>query len=290
MLPRSALKPLQAAAMIDAGLELADELVALAASSHSGEPFQVEGVLRILAGAGLTESALGCTPDLPLDATARNAIIRAGGQAAPITMNCSGKHAAMLATCVVNGWETGGYLDPAHPLQQAIRTWVEAAVGERACAVGVDGCGAPLFGFSLEALARGFGLLVTSAAGSPPDTVAAAMRGHPDWVGGSDRDVTRLMISVPGLVAKDGAEGVFAAATAGGSVAVVKIGDGGARASAVVMASLLAALAVPRDQLTDLATVPVLGHGEPVGEIRAASCAGRPAPSSPGPELPSAYT
>ncbi len=106
ILPRSCNKPVQALGMVRAGLDLPPELLALACASHSGEPFHVEGVRRILASAGLDEDDLQTPPDYPLDDNARVAVIRAGGSKAPVLMNCSGKHAAMLATCVANGWPT----------------------------------------------------------------------------------------------------------------------------------------------------------------------------------------
>ena len=118
--PRSCNKPIQALAMLRAGLELDGELLALACASHSGEEFHLEGVRKILAGAGLEESALQTPPDYPLDDEAREQLLRSGGAKSPLAMNCSGKHAAMLATCVLRGWDTTTYLDPAHPLQVAI--------------------------------------------------------------------------------------------------------------------------------------------------------------------------
>jgi L-asparaginase II len=102
MLPRSASKPMQAVGMLRHGLGLDGELLALAGASHSGEPFHLDGVRRILAGAGLDPSALRTPPDYPVDEVARDEWTRAGGSKDPITMNCSGKHAAMLATCVAN--------------------------------------------------------------------------------------------------------------------------------------------------------------------------------------------
>src|ERR1700712_589346 len=149
VLPRSCNKPVQALGMLEAGLELDGELLALAGASHSGDPFHVEGVRRILAGAGLSEDALQTPPDYPLDDAARVEVIRGGGTKAPILMNCSGKHAAMLATCVTNGWPTESYLDPDHPLQQAIASTFAATTGEPVAAVAVDGCGAPLLSTSL---------------------------------------------------------------------------------------------------------------------------------------------
>ncbi len=130
VLPRSCNKPIQALAMVRAGLSLPPELLALACASHSGEPFHVEGVRRILAGAGLAESDLQTPPDYPLDDAAREDVIRGGGGKTSIQMNCSGKHAAMLATCVLNGWSTEDYLDPAHPLQVAIAETFAELTGE----------------------------------------------------------------------------------------------------------------------------------------------------------------
>src|SRR5215213_3480249 len=100
--PRSSNKPLQAVGLLELGLDLDGELLALAAASHSGESFHIDGVRKILADAGLDESALQTPPDYPIDDQAREAYIRAGGEKSAVAMNCSGKHAAMLATCVVN--------------------------------------------------------------------------------------------------------------------------------------------------------------------------------------------
>ena len=47
--PRSCNKPIQALGMLRSGLELDGELLALAGASHSGEPFHIDGVRRILA-------------------------------------------------------------------------------------------------------------------------------------------------------------------------------------------------------------------------------------------------
>src|SRR5688572_27369767 len=183
--PRSSNKPLQALAMLRAGLDLDGELLALACASHSGEDFHVEGALRILAQAGLTEDALRCTPDLPLGDEARARHLARGLAAAPKYMNCSGKHAAMLATCVVNGWSTEDYLDPAHPLQVATRATIEDVAGEPVAQVGVDGCGAPIFAISLTGLARAFGRLASAPEGTLERRVAAAMNAYPQWVGGT---------------------------------------------------------------------------------------------------------
>lgn len=267
--PRSSNKPLQALAMRRAGLALDGELLALAASSHSGEPFHLDGVRKVLAGVGLDESALQTPPDLPLGEQAARAVLRAGGGPAPITMNCSGKHAAMLATCVVNGWPVETYRSPDHPLQVAVRQTVEELAGEFVAACGVDGCGAPLYALSLSGLARAYRVLALAPPGSHEAAIVGAMRHHPEWVGGTGRDVTLLMRGVPGLVAKDGAEGVYAAALADGRAVAFKVADGATRPRQAVMAAALKRLGVSTAALDELARVPVLGHGEPVGYVRA---------------------
>jgi L-asparaginase II len=277
--PRSSNKPLQATAMVRNGLTLPDDLLALACASHSGEPHHLDGVRRILAAADLPVSALQNTPGLPLDQDAL-ADFYAAGHRTPdaLHMNCSGKHAAMLATCVTAGWPTDTYLDPDHPLQRAIRRTVEDLAGEPVAAIGVDGCGAPLLAISLVGLAHAFARIATAHPGTPEGRTATAMRTHPHYVGGTNRDVTTLMTLVPGLIAKDGAEGVYAAALPDGRAAALKIADGSTRARPPVLIAALRALAtdltavdaLPRPH--SLATPPVLGHGHPVGTIRPLPC------------------
>jgi L-asparaginase II len=273
MYPRSSNKPLQALGMLRAGLDLDGELLALACASHSGEAFHLDGVRRILKDAGLDTEALQCTAALPIGESALRTYLAGGGVPTPLTMNCSGKHAAMLATCVANDWDTATYLDPHHPLQRALRETIEDLAGEKVAATGVDGCGAPLFAIGYQGLARAFAKLATSRPGSLERQVAYAMNAHAEYVGGTGRDVTRLMGALPGSVAKDGAEGVYALALPDGSSVALKIADGSTRARSVVMIAALRRLGVATDTdeaLTELATAPVLGHGKPVGVVRAA--------------------
>ncbi|MBO0840115.1 MAG: asparaginase [Sciscionella sp.] len=270
MYPRSANKPLQATAMLESGLDIDGELLALACASHAGEPFHVDGVRTMLAKYGLTESDLRCTADLPLDESARNALIAAGITPAPLYMNCSGKHAAMLASCVAGGWPTETYRSPDHPLQQRIRHTIERLAGEDVGAVGVDGCGAALFGFSLHGLARAFRALATAADGSREHRVAEAMRTYPEWVDGTGRPGARLSRALPGAVAKGGAEGVFAVALPDGRALAMKVADGNKRAVMPVAVAALRAIGVDSPALADVADEPVLGHGERVGAVRAA--------------------
>jgi L-asparaginase II len=266
--PRSAMKPLQALAMVRAGLALEGELLALACGSHDGEPFHVEGARRILSGAGLDEDALRCPEDLPGDVDSRDEVLRSGGGRARIYMNCSGKHSAMLATCVVNDWPLETYLDPAHPLQKAIRATVEELTCERVAATGVDGCGAPLFFVSMPGVTRGFRALVQAEPGTPERRVADAFRAHPEWTSGTTRPEARLMRAVPGLMVKAGAEAFDAFAFEDGRAGTVKIEDGGQRARVPVTVAALVALGFEGAELDELATGVLLGGGRPVGEVR----------------------
>jgi L-asparaginase II len=223
----------------------------------------------VLAAGGLAEDDLSCPPEYPLGEFAMRSVVAAGGAPERVTMNCSGKHAAMLRTCLAAGWPTAGYLAAAHPLQVALRAAVEELATEPVTQAGVDGCGAPVFALSLRGLARAFSRLVDAAAGSPERQVADAMRAHPGLVGGTGRDVTALMAGTPDVLAKDGAEGVYAAAVPGAGAVAVKIADGAARARMPVLVSGLRRLGVTGDALEALAEVPLLGGGERVGAVRA---------------------
>ncbi len=268
--PRSTNKPTQAAAMVRSGLRLSPRLLALACSSHDGAPMHCNGVLQILHGAGLDETALDNTPNLPLDQSAADDVLRAGGRPTSLLADCSGKHAAMLATCVVNGWPTDGYLQPEHPLQQAITETIDECLGDdHHRHIGVDGCGAPQHAMTLVGLATSLRALATGLFGPPGEAVHAAMTQHPDMVGGAHRDVTLLMQAIPHLMAKDGAEGVFAAALPDGRALALKIADGAHRARPAVYLAGLAALGISVDDVAPRLTQTILGHCEPVGEVRA---------------------
>ena len=275
VLPRSCNKPLQALAMVELGLDLPPDLLALACASHSGEEFHVDGARRILASAGLDETSLQTPPGYPLDDDAREAVIRAGGHQAPVLMNCSGKHAAMLATCVLRGWDTATYLAPEHPLQLAIAESFARLTGEPVTTVAIDGCGAPLLPTSLTGLARGFAALATATEG-PHHRVASAIRQHPEFVSGTTRDEVVLLRAVPGMIGKAGAESCYAVALPDGRAWALKTDDGAPRARPVLMAEalrrsgLLDEDGVDAEAVTTTGRHVLLGGGLPVGEIRAA--------------------
>ena len=279
ILPRSCNKPLQGLAMVRKGLELPPDLLALGCGSHSGEPFHVDGVRRILDAAGLGEDALQNPPDLPLAPDVRDALLRAGGEPSRVLMNCSGKHAAMLATCVHNGWDTGSYLDISHPLQRAIAETFADATGEPIAHTAVDGCGAPLLSTSLGGLARGFVRLATATDGAER-RVADAIRTHPEHVSGSTRDERALLTAIPGAIGKMGAEACYVLALPDGRAIALKIDDGADRARPIVMAATLqllgwdtgstAAGEIDTDAVRGTGRHPLFGGGAQIGEIRAA--------------------
>lgn len=265
---RSSLKPLQAAGMLAAGARLSPTETALAAASHSGSEQHRGLIAQSLQAAGLSEADLACPPALPIGEQERRAYLAAGHAESRLAMNCSGKHTAMLLTCLANDWPVSGYLAPSHPLQQRLAGTVAELAGEPVAATAVDGCGAPLFGISLLAVARAFSRIATDdgLAGK----VAEAMRGYPELVGGEQRAVTLMMRRIPGLIAKDGAEGGFAAALPDGGALAVKIDDGAGRAAECATAWALHHLGVDPAVLAELTEAPVLGGGNPVGAIRPA--------------------
>jgi L-asparaginase II len=237
--PRSAVKPLQATAVLGTGLALQGEELVLAAASHQGTPAHVAVVERILASAGLDESALQCPLDWPLDGVARH---DADGPRR-ITMNCSGKHAAFLAASVHSGWSTADYLDPAHPMQRAVATTIADYAGEPVAHWGIDGCNAPTPVISLTGLARSFGRLASSESPLP-----AAILAHPWAIDGPGRE-NAVTIAETGVLAKVGAEGVLILSTTAGQSVAVKTLDGANRPRTLVGLELLVrAGIVPRER------------------------------------------
>jgi L-asparaginase II len=260
--PRSAVKSLQASAMLRAGLKLTGPQLALACASHAGSQAHLDVALSILRSAGVDENALRNTPDKPLDPKER----AAWGDKAPTSLaaNCSGKHSAMVATCVANGWDLESYKKPDHPLQRAIAAEFEKLSGEKITKVGVDGCGAALFAISLRALANAVRNLTLSNEPIHQEVVNAC-RNNPVMVSGIGRLPTLLMQKVPGLFVKDGAEGVMIMSTPKGEVIVWKMSDGSQRGNSPLSIATLSHLGIS----VDLERENVMGDGQVVGEIRA---------------------
>lgn len=260
--PRSTVKSIQGAAMVRSGLTLEPRLLALGCSSHSGSAEHLDAVREILAIAKLDESALQCMRDKPLGEAER----RAWGDNPPtrIAMNCSGKHAAMLLTCVTNGWPIENYLDPAHPLQVAIKDELETLSGEKITLTSADGCGAPLFLISVIGLARAI-RAVTISEDPVLVSVIEASRAFPDMVAGNARLTTEMMQAVPGLYMKDGVEAVEVASMPDGRTLVFKVSDGSLRPFRVLVHAGLKVLGVDSPYTQEN----VLGGERVIGSIRA---------------------
>ncbi|MFD8244653.1 asparaginase [Nocardia sp. NPDC059691] len=269
--PRSTNKPMQAITLLRNGFQPVDDAeLAIATASHYGEPDHVALVRRLLDRFGLPESALACPADLPYDEGARTALLSGGGQPRPIYMNCSGKHAAMLATCAINGWPTEGYQDRAHPLQRAVIATVADLTGEPEADLGIDGCGLPIIPVSLVNLARVFSTIATAEPGSPERRVADAVRAHPRVISGTNAPDLMTMLATPGLVCKIGADGVHAGALPDGSAFAYKIEDGHDRARMPLTLAILHRMGIEwTDAHAELAAPAVLGGGIRVGVIRA---------------------
>jgi L-asparaginase II len=271
VLPRSSNKPVQALAYLAAGWQPRDDReLAIAAASHNGEDGHVELVRSLLDAAGLGPEDLGCPPALPQHEATRAQWLTAGRAPERLAMNCSGKHAAMLAACVASGWPTAGYLRRDHPLQQAIEQRLGTVAGEPVAAVVTDGCGAPQHALSLTGLARGVLSLVQASPGTPERLVADAMRAHPWLVAGTGREDTELMQAVDGLLVKGGADGVHVAALPGAGAVALKLDDGGDRGRVPALSAGLVRLGVPAGTLARWLAPPVSGGEGVVGEVRAA--------------------
>lgn len=276
--PRSALKPVQAVAMVRAGLPLDGALLSLAMGSHSGEEHHLAGTRLILEMAGLTEADLRNIPDLPYAPAVRDTWVREGRGPSRLSQNCSGKHAAMLYLCKLSGWPLETYLDADHPLQKMIAEVVEELTGQHIANVTVDGCGSPLFAVSVHGLARAAARIATAAPDTAEHLVAGALRVHPEMASGTGRDTAGLMRAVPGLLAKDGFEGVQVAALPDGRAIAVKIADGADRARIAVTAAALARAGVEPRLLAGFAGEPVTGGGRAVGGIRPVAALDPPGP------------
>jgi L-asparaginase II len=213
---RSSSKPLQALPLTRVRDDLDSRDLAIASASHLADDAQLAAVRGLLAKAPATEDDLECGPE--------------GKPPSRLNHNCSGKHAGMLALCHAQGWPTGGYRLPDHPVQQAmLAVHAEAAeAGEDELPTGIDGCGVVTFALPLERMAHAFARFEQLDGAA---RIADAMREHPELIRGPRATDTRLMQTLPGWIAKGGAEGLLCAAGHGVGVAL-KSTDGNSRAFA----------------------------------------------------------
>jgi len=264
---RSAVKPLQATVALEMGIDLPPEHVAVACASHSGWPAHIAIVRRMLRYVGLDEHALQCPAVWPLSQNARDLQIRRGVRSVKrVFHNCSGKHAAMLAACVAQGWPIETYLSPDHPLQQQIVEVVAEATGIRPEPVGVDGCGAPTLRGSVRGLATAFAQLSSNRRF---ERASSAISRFPSLVADNERADGKLARWWGGPV-KVGAEGQIGIGRHGiGIAAKAKAGgrDVAVAAITAVADDLRLLPDAMRSGLANQAAPPVLGGGLPVGEL-----------------------
>jgi L-asparaginase II len=230
--PRSAVKSLQASAMLKAGLTVSDEEIAIICASHSGAQSHIDLVIKMLEKRDIPISALKNAVDKPLGE--KEKITWGENAASQLAQNCSGKHAGMLITCKQNGWDMVTYLEMNHPLQIAIKNEIEELAGEKVFASTFDGCGAPLFAISLIGLARSISNLVKSNETVHKHIVTACTT-YPELVAGDGRLTTRMMKAVPDLFMKEGAEGIEVCVLPDGRTIAIKIIDGSWRPVAPII-------------------------------------------------------
>lgn len=266
--PRSATKPLQALAMVRAGLTLPVEQLALVCASHSGQDIHQQTARNILASAGLDETALLNTAAFAIHVPSAHRAIKEDIGKTALQMDCSGKHSGMLATCVLNGWSVEDYLHPEHPLQIAITQTITDVTGSAPVAIGLDGCGAPAHVIPLLHLAQAMRALAIGDAGPEGQQIFRAMAEFPHMVAGDDRHVTAIAGAVPGLAVKDGAESIYVAVMEDGRAVALKISDGSGRAISTVLLAALSRLGIDVSEVPATVTEVVLGHGQPVGGVR----------------------
>jgi L-asparaginase II len=264
--PRSTMKPFQALAVRRAGALFSDEELVLTTASHAGTAAHQALALHMLESFDHVESDLGCPPDMPFD----RGTARTMDGPRRLAMNCSGKHAGMLAACRVNGWDEATYLDIEHPLQQRVRSVVEEYTHETVDLVGTDGCGAPVFPLTLTGLARGFAGVVARA---DDDSAALtdAVLAHPWAIDGVGRANT-VTIERLQVLAKLGAEGVMVMGLPGGAAVAVKVLDGSQRAGTLAALALLERNGLVASEgvaeVLEATGERVLGGGVPVGAVR----------------------
>ena len=247
--PRSAIKSMQALAMVTSGaidrFGLSDEQLALACASHHGEEVHVTRVAGFLGGLGLSETNLECGAHQPTNGRARVALRAAGLEPTALHNNCSGKHSGFLT---LNRHLDGGteYVELDHPVQQAAKAAYEDTTGETSAGWGIDGCSAPNFATTLTGFARA--LAAFAGATDSGDArqramvrLRQAMASHPELVSGEGGACTELMRAMQGRVTiKGGAEGVYAAILPEQGLGIaLKIVDGSERAKEAAIAALL---------------------------------------------------
>jgi L-asparaginase II len=246
--PRSAIKAFQCVPLIDSGAADAfgftEEEIALACSSHNGEPEHVRVARSMLQKAGENEDHYECGSHWPTEMHARHDLVRAGSEPSQVHNNCSGKHAGMLTLSRQLGADPRDYVKIEHPVQQAVAKAIAdyCDVDVDTLTWGIDGCSVPTWAYPLSNMALGFAKLTETATGK---RIIEAVRKHPFMVAGTNRFDTNLMQAVPRVFVKTGAEGVYCGCIPHAHLGIaLKCDDGATRAAEIAMASLLVSLDV----------------------------------------------
>jgi L-asparaginase II len=260
-------------------LRWGDDQLALACASHGGEPEHVAIAERMLSDLGLEEGDLACGPHEPLSARGLRALRDSGDLPNRLHNNCSGKHTAMLARAVTAGWASGGYEKPEHEVQRSALAMVSrwTSVPSASLVSGIDGCGVPVVGMPLTAMALAYARLGKAYHGGEevPTRVLGAMARQPFFVGGTERFDTVLIEESEGaILSKVGAEGVHSFCVPElGIGGAIKVADGALRAQHVALVHLLESLdlfsgGIP-PRLAEFMRRPIRNtRGDDVGEIR----------------------
>lgn len=273
---RSSAKPFQALPLVLSGTaedyRLTGREIAVACASHNGEAGHLAAVRSILRKAGLSEDDLRNGVHPPFHGASAARLARNGEEPRAIHGNCSGKHAGMLAVCAHEGWETESYRDPEHPLQRKVLEVIARVcdVSRARIVFTGDNCGVPTFALPLENAALGFARLASGEGlngelAEAAGVIRDAMREDPYMVAGTDRFDTELMRETD-LVAKSGAEAVFACGSPEGWGMALKVSDGSTRAVRRVASALLVRHGVELPERLISSGLHDL-HGEKVGEI-----------------------
>ncbi len=271
---RSAAKPIQALTVVTTGaadhFRFTDAELAVMCASHAGESFHREAVQSILDKIGLAEADLQCGTHAPVDDSVARGLAAAGLEPTPIYSNCSGKHAAMLAVSVHMGFQPQGYYLSDHPVQKLMIATVSdfCDTPVRDMELGIDGCGVPVFGLGLRAMALAYARLadpseIKAEYTEAVERIVKAMQAYPEMISGAGRFTTQLIQAGAGeIVAKSGAEGVFSVGLRSSGLGVtVKVEDGSSRALPCIVLEVLRQLGY------DLAGNPLLARFER-GEVR----------------------
>ncbi|MBC7473666.1 MAG: asparaginase [Candidatus Sericytochromatia bacterium] len=218
---RSSLKPIQALPFLfSKGMETFKfglRELAIICSSHSGEEIHTSIVKHILDTIGLDQSYLKCGTHIPYSSKVANKLIIDNQEPSLLQCNCSGKHSAMLAACLINSWDLKNYHEYDHPLQKSVREHLGNIldIDSNNLKWGIDGCGIPTYVLPLDKLAQIFAR-ITNAENNKNEymehflMIREAFLNFPYVIAGHDRVDTVMMQALPTrFLSKIGGEAIL---------------------------------------------------------------------------------